>query len=371
MGLGDLPGGEFYSTAAAISADGSVVTGYSASGVNAGGSRAYQAFRWTASGGMVALGDLPGGPVESFGFAASADGSVIAGSSAYASTDLGGGIHQAVRYTSTGIVALGLPAATVYSYGNGISADGSVIVGTAGGIGAFRWTAGGGAVSLGTLPDGMVYSQAKAVTPDGSIAVGQVLSSDNLQAEAVIWRGGVGIGLGDLPGGRFYSDARAVSADGSVVVGAGRLGSETDHAFRWTASGGMVDLGTLPGSFANPAISLATDVSADGSTVVGEASSPTSYEAFIWNETYGMQQLDQVLNLLGVDTSDWILTFATGISADGLTIVGEGSHYLGGPREAWIAVIPEPSTGLLLMTGLLGLAYRQRRRGRAARGVHP
>ena len=36
-----------------------------------------------------------------------------------------------------------------------------------------------------------------------------------------------------------------------------------------------------------------------------------------------------------------------------------------------IVTIPEPGTALLVMTGLLGLAYRQRRHGRAADGTHP
>src|SRR5688572_21303163 len=49
----------------------------------------------------------------------------------------------------------------------------------------------------------------------------------------------------------FYP--RAVSADGSVVVG--------DGAIRWTAAGGMVFLGSLPGHQR----SMAWDVSADGS----------------------------------------------------------------------------------------------------------
>ncbi len=128
----------------------------------------------------------------------------------------------------------------------------------------------------------------------------------------------------------------------------------------------MLDLGTLPGSFRNPAYSFASGVSADGSIVVGMASSPSSHEAFIWDEANGMRQLDDVLTELGVDLGDWTLTHATGISADGPTIVRRGSHPFGGPSEAWIAVIPEPSTGLLMMTGLLGLAYRQRRHGRAA-----
>ena len=54
------------------------------------------------------------------------------------------------------------------------------------------------------------------------------------------------MGIGDLPGSTFESRARAVSADGLVVVGGGRSASGRE-AFRWTASGGMVGLGDLPG----------------------------------------------------------------------------------------------------------------------------
>lgn len=55
MGLGDLPGGDFYSGANDVSADGSIVVGYSRVGVGAG---AIEAFRWTRNTGMVGLGTL-------------------------------------------------------------------------------------------------------------------------------------------------------------------------------------------------------------------------------------------------------------------------------------------------------------------------
>src|SRR5215510_14161600 len=54
------------------------------------------------------------------------------------------------------------------------------------------------------------------------------------------------IPLGSLPGGIFHSDARGVSADGMVVVGGSNSASGFE-AFRWTAAGGMVGLGVLPG----------------------------------------------------------------------------------------------------------------------------
>lgn len=57
VGLGDFPGGEFGSQAYGVSADGSVVVGFGAPAAPS----FFEAFRWTSAGGMVGLGDLPGG----------------------------------------------------------------------------------------------------------------------------------------------------------------------------------------------------------------------------------------------------------------------------------------------------------------------
>jgi probable HAF family extracellular repeat protein len=138
------------------------------------------------------------------------------------------------------------------------------------------------------------------------------------------------------------------------------------EAFRWTSGGGTIGLGDLPtGTFD----SQANAVSADGSVIVGEShAGPGLRAAFIWDETNGMRRLQTVLSVdLGLDLTGWDLLSAESISADGRTIVGTGySPTSGAFLEAWIAVIPEPNTALLVMTGLLGLAYRQRRQGRAA-----
>ena len=53
-GLGDFLGGNTFSTALGVSADGSIIAGY---GVSASGA---EAFRWTSGGGLVGLGNLPG-----------------------------------------------------------------------------------------------------------------------------------------------------------------------------------------------------------------------------------------------------------------------------------------------------------------------
>ncbi len=78
---------------------------------------------------------------------------------------------------------------------------------------------------------------------------------------------------------------------------------------------------------------IAYAVSADGSVVVGTGEYASS-RAFIWDQSHGMRNLKEVLeNDYGLDLTGWTLTRATGISADGLTIVGYGNN------GAWIAKI--------------------------------
>jgi len=84
-------------------------------------------------------------------------------------------------------------------------------------------------------------------------------------------------------------------------------------------------------------------------------------DAFIWDPEIGMRSLGAYLESLGVDLGGWDLWSATGISADGKTIVGYGENPLH-QEEAFIAVIPEPATAVLVGFGLAGLAVTGRRR---------
>jgi len=68
---------------------------------------------------------------------------------------------------------------------------------------------------------------------------------------------------------------------------------------------------------------------------------------------------DVLTHDFGLNLSGWTLEGATGISADGDTIVGDGTNPMGNP-EGWIATIPEAGTGLLVMVGVLGFAITRR-----------
>jgi probable HAF family extracellular repeat protein len=354
QGLGGLPP-HHNSEAVAISADGSIVAGNSSF-----------AFRWTQSGGMVSLGDLDGGSLgtsEAHGI--SADGSVVVGWASSPPTDpYGAERTDAFRWTEAeGMVGLG--GALRGAVAQAVSSDGSVVVGRSEiqvdpvVLEAFRWTVGGGAVGLGHLPGLDLQSSALGVSADGSVVVG--VSGGFPRTEAFRWtaQGGM-VGLGDLPGGDFRSSALGVSADGKVVVGYGYPSSTSydPEAFRWTEAEGMVGLGDLPG---NSFRSVAEATSANGSVVVGSGYTDSGETAFIWTPGSGMRSVRDVLvNEYGLNLTGWRLTHATAISADGLTITGLGSSPTS-PDEAWIATIPEPSTALFLASGLIVLAVERKR----------
>jgi probable HAF family extracellular repeat protein len=357
--LGDLPGGPFDSLATGVSADGSVVVGFSRSASD------NQAFRWTAASGMVGLGGLKyDGSGQSYASGVSADGSVVV---------VGGitaGGSEAFRWTAaSGMVNLGNFSGNL-TYNSGTSAangDGSVVVGSgtflSGGTAyteAFRWTAASGLVGLGDLPGGNFGSGAIDVSADGSTIVGNSYSGNGI-SEAFRWTAASGmVGLGDLPGGDFYSQANGVSADGSTVVGYSRvpvIGNYDLEAFRWTAASGMVGLGDLPGG---DFYSTAWDVSADGSTVVGEGNSDSGQKAVRWTSAGGIESLWDVLLANGIDPAadGWTqLIRASGVSANGNTIVGNGIR--NGNLEAFVAVVPEP--GGLSLIGLAAPALLRRR----------
>lgn len=336
-GLGGLGSDPYINSRAnGISSDGSTVVGYSQS----------RAFRWTATGGMQDLGSLQDTGTEAW--AVSADGSVVVGSSgrrAFRWTagrgmqDLGGVVerYEAYSVSGSGNVAVGM------------SFDGHTI------YEAFRWTAATGIVNLGGLPGGAFSRWAWAVSADGTVIIGTGNSATG--HEGVRWTTGGGIqSLANLSGGSFEG-AFCVSDDGSVIAGIG-TSSQGLAGIRWSEDTGVVGLGNLPDGIGRCA---PTAMSADGSVIVGESYTSLGTKAFIWDSANGMRSLQDVLEHdCGITTTGWSLTSASGVSADGRTIVGYGQDP-SGYTEAWVATIPEPASLSLLALGGLAVMRRGRK----------
>ncbi|MEJ5383577.1 MAG: hypothetical protein WHS44_01705 [Fimbriimonadales bacterium] len=131
-----------------------------------------------------------------------------------------------------------------------------------------------------------------------------------LHAQSLTW-------LGTL--GHPSSVARGVSDNGSAVTGWFTRADGKNFAFRWTQSGGMQNLGTLP----QHTTSEAYGISGDGNRVVGVAfyiiPYGGSWRGFEWTPQNGMRDIG---NLPGSP-----LSRADAISANGSVIVGTGEDY--------------------------------------------
>ena len=105
---------------------------------------------------------------------------------------------------------------------------------------------------------------------------------------AFSWTSADGIvDLGTLGGS--WSRAEAVTATGQVIGTSSTPGDppNEEHLFSWTSEGGMIDLGTLGGSFVRPwAVSPAGHV-------IGYSTPPgdLAYHAFSWTQAGGMVDL--------------------------------------------------------------------------------
>lgn len=271
VGLGALAG-DTQSGASGVSADGSTVVGWSNPAPPGQFGDEKEAFLWTSQDGMIGLGDLSGGSFYSSASAVSADGSVVVGRGFAEASD------AAFRWTAQdGMVALAdLAGGSTGGDATAISADGSVIVGwgRSTSMEAARWENGGLPTGLGYLAGGF-GSVALDVSADGSMVVGG--DSD----EAVLWQNGSVLGLGFLPGDD-WSTAHGVSVDGSVVVGSGNTGAFIWDPVHGSRELRQVLIDEYGLDLTGWELSDAYDVSDDGRTIVGMALNPSGFqEAFI------------------------------------------------------------------------------------------
>ena len=150
--------------------------------------------------------------------------------------------------------------------------------------------------SIGDLSGGNVQSDAVGVSADGSVIVGSSSSTRSYSGnpfydEPFRWTGsgmpttGLFIELCEFLWKSQWCVGRRIGRRGISINTNGNAAP-----FRWTQSGGMVNLGTLTNY---PAINQneASDVSANGSIVVGFSTTATGRTAFRWSSGTGMQSL--------------------------------------------------------------------------------
>lgn len=325
LGFLDPAGASPRSEAYGVSADGKTIAGFS--GLRNVES-SYRAFRWTLSTGMVSLGALTATTPYSDAVAISGDGSTVVGESRY------GDSMVAQRWTAaTGMGAFGFPLGGTSSNALAVSSDGTFIAGyTDSGAtrSAFRWSSSTGAQFLGTYVGGGNFYQPNGISGDGSVIVGSR-------------SGGGGFVWNATNGMQSFNDfvPSAITSDGTWIVGGGA---------RWSQGTGVQSLG---GGFTR-----AMAVSSDGGVIVGD---DMAGEAYIWDIVHGSRKLEDFLvGELGLDFTGWQLEFASGVSADGNTIVGKGINP-DGNTEAWMATVPEPSQGAFVLVSTLMLLHRRRR----------
>jgi probable HAF family extracellular repeat protein len=315
-GLGQMPHAGAGTYASGISGDGATIMGYGWI-CNAGTikdctySGTVRAYRWTVASGYQLLDG--NGNTDYFGAGAvSFDGSVIVGEHGVANK------FDGFRWTAaTSVKRLPLNIA------NAVTPDGKMVAG-----GDSWWNISGQTGIFGPFPSEQDQTQAYGLsgTEQAPVAVGAAIkgSDDNgATFHAFRWTPSGGLeDLGVLTGDQSF--ATAISGDGTVIVGEHTDASGFYRAFRWTAATGMVDMGTLGGPEAAPFA-----VNQDGSVIVGTSltsSESDSNDAFVWRQQTGMRQLTAALHAAGVHAADkWVaVDTLDAVSADGTVMVGYG-----------------------------------------------
>ena len=149
-----------------------------------------------------------------------------------------------------------------------------------------------------------VWSVPNAISGDGSAIVGKVVV--NQSPSPAYWT--QGLLAQRIPSG---GDPTGVSHDGSVIAG-----SNGANSYRWTASGGTQNLGSISSGW----WSQANGVSGDGSVVVGQGNIVVDFNqgwnrAYRWTSSTGMQSIGSL--------HQWSHSNALGVNFDGSVIVGE------------------------------------------------
>ncbi|MCX5690385.1 MAG: hypothetical protein NTV94_11485 [Planctomycetota bacterium] len=201
----------------------------------------------------------------------------------------------------------------------------------------YRWTPGGGTVAMNPLP-GYAQAFSNGASFDGLSTTLTGITNDQSANRGFLARfPNPYTNLGTVVPNADIQWAWNISADGTTVVGETRIAAFSNvQAYRWRSSSGFQILGPLPGGFNSKA--LAT--SPGGDWVVGYGDLPSSDNAFRWSSSTGMINLGW---LPGPQT--W--SYATAVSHDGQRVGGHSNN------RPFIWTATSPSTGTMTDLGVL------------------
>ncbi|MBS0197552.1 MAG: hypothetical protein JSR77_12420 [Planctomycetes bacterium] len=188
----------------------------------------YQAFRWSAATGVQGLGFARSGDNYSSASAISRDGTTIVGNS----SSTGSGVQVGfVWKQSTGMRVLSVPGSNFHTV-NGVNANGTVIVGFysgANGNRAVMWNAQRVPTDLGSVGTHTTYI-AFCTSDDGQVVAGRAGSINEATSGAMIWTPNAGMRYAAdyfyehgvvVPVGWRMFQVDAVSGDGKTFCGVG------------------------------------------------------------------------------------------------------------------------------------------------------
>lgn len=352
-----ISGESSYSEAWGVSGDGTTVVG----SVPSGSENFVRPVRWVE--GVLDVLPLPdtsapgSGPVGQ-GLGISRNGSVIVGSFA------GQAFHWSQGSGSSALGSLSLTAP--YSAAMAVSGDGTHIVGqtndSKGGV-AFRWSAANGMESLGRLPGAFSGgTTANAANDDGSIIVGSGEQAGTPSPVAVIWKDGQLTTLPSPSGNIIHSAASDITS--SYISGSATFGGPwpyQTHAVVWDLHGEFAPriLASPEGARQTGADAISMTGIAGGQSIIGDEAL-----AVLWDQVGNLFYLSEQLQTAGLETEGWQFLGVTGISDDGLTLVGNAINP-DGMNQAWMVrdfqFVPEPAAPvLLLLASSLLIAVRRR-----------
>ncbi len=234
-----------------------------------------------------------------------------------------------------------LPGAT-FSRATGINNNGQIcgIANINGYIRAFLYN-NGTITDLGVLPGPGQSSTANAINNNGQI-VG--FSYTAIQAtDAVLWSGFTMTDLGTL--GFYSSQATDINDSVQVVGGLSRTVGGDSDAFIYS-NGIMTDIGNLPGGRDSYALGIN-----NSSQIIGVAvNSHSTATCFVYSGTT-MWDLNTLI------PSGWSINSVASINDNGQIVSGNNEA----SNAKLLTPIPEPSTIVLLLIGVIGFLFLRRK----------